>query len=133
MTGRQKFLLSIAYRYCPQYEIKFDRDRDVMALRVWIDKCHFLSIIDVPSLAGTNNFQVRYHEQTKSYFSPSPKVGLLDSYFGKKNRKPGAKYIIADAYYITDVLKSIKYEDKTKRTPLQESTVWCADPRDVFF
>ena len=133
MTGRQKFLLSLAYKYCPQYEIKFDRDRDVMTLRVWLDNWHFLSIIDVPSLAGTNKFQVRYHEQSKSYFAPSPKVGPLDSYFGKKNREPGTKFTIADSYKITDVLKSIKYVDKSKRTPLQENITWCLNPREVFF
>lgn len=90
MTGRQKFLLSTAYKYVPQYDIKFDRDRDVMSLRVWLDDCHFLAITDVPSLAGTNQFQVRYCEQTRSYQGPSVKVGPLDTYFGKKCRKAGA-------------------------------------------
>ena len=133
MTDRQKFLLSIAYKYCPQYDIKFDRDRDVMALRVWIDGSHFLSIVDVPSLSGTNKFQVRYNEQTHNYFGPSSKVGPLDSYFGKVKREPGDKFIIVDSDKITDVIKSIKYVDKRTRTFLKEDSIWCSAPRDVFF
>jgi len=133
MTGRQKFLLSLAYKYCPQYDIKFDRDRDVMTLRVWLDKYHFLSISDVPSLAGTNKFQVKYCEQTQNYFGPSPRVGGLDKMFGKQNRKPGEKHNVFDAYKLTDVLSNYQFPKKETRNPLNEDAVYAACPRDLWY
>lgn len=133
MTGRQKFLLSIAYKYIPQYEIKNDRDRDVMTLRVWLSDNTLICITDVPSLIGTNKFQVRYCEQTNSYYGPSPRVTQLDKLFGKKYRTNGAKFSVVDADKIVEVLSSIKYVDKAKRSSLQENAVWATCPRDVWY
>ena len=133
MTDKQKFLLLLGYKYCPQYEIKFDRDRDVMSLRVWLSNSEFFTISDVPSLIGTNKYQVRYCEQTKSYFSPSPRCGELDRAFGKKYRKPGKKYAVVDSVKLTAVLSSLTFVDKTKRNVLNEDAVWFNKARDVFF
>lgn len=133
MTGRQKFLLSMAYKYVPQYDIKNDRDREVMTLRVWINNDEVLCITDAPSLSGTNKFQVRYCEQSHSYYGLSPRVTKLDRLIGKKFRTSNAKFAVVDAYIIEDVLKSLVFEKKEDRHPLKENLVWASCPRDVWY
>lgn len=133
MTGRQKFLMATAYKYCPNYDILNDRDREVMTLRVWLRDFIYIAISDVPSLTGTNKFQVRVCEQTKSYFSSSPRAGELDKLFGKTKRQPGQKYSVVDADKIVDVLSNLQFKEKTKRNKLSESSVWVQCPMDVWY
>ena len=133
MTDRQKFLMTLAYKYVPNYTIINDRDRDVFTLRVWIDDSYVVCITDVPSLTGTNKFQVRVCEQTQSYFSPSPRVGALDRLFGKKYRDGYNKYSVVPADKIEDVISKFSYTAKTTRTALKDSAVWVKHPRDVWF
>jgi hypothetical protein len=133
MTGRQKFLMATAYKYCPQYDILNDRDRDVFTLRVWMRDFIYLAISDVPSLAGTNQFQVRVCEQSKSYFTASPRVGELDKLFGKSKRPANQKYSIADANKIVDVLSNMEFKNKIYRNKLEENAVWVHCPRDVWY
>lgn len=133
MTGRQKFLMQLAYKYCPHYIIMNDKDREVFSLRIWISDHYLLSITDTPSLAGTNKFQVRYCEQSKNYYGPSPRCGELDRLFGKKYRKAPAKYAVVDADQILSVVSNLTFTKKTKRNPLQEDATWTFVPRDVWY
>lgn len=133
MTGRQKFLMATAYKYCPQYDILNDRDRGVFTLRVWMRDFIYLAISDVPSLAGTNEFQIRVCEQSKSYFSASPRVGELDKLFGKSKRPANQKYCVADANKIVDVLSNMEFKNKIYRNKLEENAVWVHCPRDVWY
>lgn len=133
MTGRQKFLMSLAYKYTPQYAILNDRDREVFTLRVWLNDSTLICISDTPSLAGTNKFQVRVCEQTSNYYGPSPRITQTIHYFGKKYRVPGFKYAIVPAEKIEEVISSISYKPKTSRNPLKEGLSWSHNARDVWY
>jgi hypothetical protein len=133
MSDRQKFLLQLAYKYVPNYSLINDRDRDVFTLRVWIDDTYLICITDVPSLAGTNKFQVRVCEQTQSYYAPSPRVGQLDRIFGKKFRDPNSKFSVIPADKIEEVISHFAFTKKQERNPLKESVVWARKPRDVWY
>lgn len=133
MTGRQKFLMSLAYKYVPQYAILNDRDRDAFTLRIWIDDAHLICITDPPSLAGTNKFQVRVCEQTQSYYALSPRAGQLDRIFGKKYRDPNNKFAVIPADKIEDVVSHFAFTNKQERNPLKEASIWVRNPRDVWY
>jgi hypothetical protein len=126
--------MALAYSYSPCYEFKFDRDREFLTLRIWLSDTTMLCITDVPSLANTDLFQVRFCEQTTRYFGPSPKVGLLDKLLGsKKYRKSGDKYALLGSLQISELVARLKFDTKSKRNPLRENSVWAANPRDVWY
>jgi hypothetical protein len=132
MNNKMKALMSLAYKFSSAYQIIYNREFDTFCIRMFINNYDFISV-GVDNTLPEDLYRVRAGSIIASSHAPSPRVTLLDSWFGKK-RASNLKYILVDLDVLTRVLtnhsSALQFKSKVEPKPelsypfLPRGTTW---------
>lgn len=106
MNQNQKRLLMMGMNFCKHYEINHNKSKGTFSLKVYVDPWKFITFTLIPDKEDV--VYVRFFEQSRSYFAPSPRVSELDKICGKSKRKPGQKHAVIDIAKTFDIIQKLE-------------------------
>lgn len=119
MNNKMKNLMSLAYKFSSAYQIIYNREFDTFCIRMFITNYDFISV-GVDNSLPEDMYRVRAGSIITSSCSPSPRLSVLDSWFGKK-RTPNTKYILVDLDVLTRVFtkhaSALQFKSKIEPKP----------------
>lgn len=126
MTDTMKKLFFIATHYGKHYEINHNTLMNTYTLKLWLSKWTFITLTTTQDI-NPGEVIVRYFEQPRNYFSPSPRVAKLDKLCGKKHRVKNKKYSIIS---IDEALKLVQNLEQFASTDIKLIPYPCS-PEEV--